>query len=811
MSINGFKVPIIAKKINNLKGSKEKENKKIKLSSNKLNTQVIFINKNEKRTISKEIDLQKIKNTKTINNNSKQIFKKINLKIASQLVKKDLLKINPNLKTEIKSTIEAMKNNFKNSENNIIRTKLNLNTKKNKSLKTISEPLTDINSRNDKNRILEIKKNPFILISQPIEPMTIEMEKFKKMRMSENKNYLEKKSKQKIPINNNNKKIARNKTNIISENLMNSQIFNEEQNNKYKGKNILYKSYKESINNINKIQNEYNLHKKSFTNKNLKKKYDRVLKSDLNNEENDINFISLRNSKIESEIEKNNNLKTLAAKPNSSLNLESKNKIKKIQKIKRSSFKEKKMKKKIDKNKIGLNLNIFESKLKKKISTSLNTYQKNAEKNQNIVKNLNKSQNEVKININTLINKEKNNELIKKKFEKIILIFYNKKIIEFFFNQMKKMIIIKNVNKSKEQPLYTTLKKKDKIDETYKKHLNLIIEKLNTFIFNYNKSLKIKAYNKFKTFIKSIKKLEAIKKVYNSLLKIIFGIKNKSFKNFRIYYRKTKQKEFVNKIQKILLKNFSIHKKSIFKEMIYYYNNHKKLEKLNKIRDLLIKMKKYNIKKIIDIFKKLIEYKKKLKSIINLFALISNKIYLNKQFSYNKIKKFIIGKRKIEGFYRIKDIFTKMKINKLRIFFFDFVNNITKIKINAAFEKLTKIFLYKRRNIKKIFFNKLKKIYEEQIIIKNKRNNTERRWENNIIDNNMNIIQISSNCNKISVPKKNSTKEEKVIFIYNKKEKENNINITEDESDNIIWTTSVEKWGVIYNSDDSLYEENKDA
>ena len=123
----------------------------------------------------------------------------------------------------------------------------------------------------------------------------------------------------------------------------------------------------------------------------------------------------------------------------------------------------------------------------------------------------------------------------------------------------------------------------------------------------------------------------------------------------------------------------------------------------------------------------------------------------------------------------------------------------------------TPLILYKRRNIKKIFFNKLKKIYEEQIIIKNKRNNTERRWENNIIDNNMNIIQISSNCNKISVPKKNSTKEEKVIFIYNKKEKENNINITEDESDNIIWTTSVEKWGVIYNSDDSLYEENKDA
>ena len=81
---------------------------------------------------------------------------------------------------------------------------------------TISEPLTDINSRNDKYRILEIKKNPFILISQPIEPMTIEMEKFKKMRMSENKNYLEKKSKEKIPIINNKKKIARNKTNIIS-------------------------------------------------------------------------------------------------------------------------------------------------------------------------------------------------------------------------------------------------------------------------------------------------------------------------------------------------------------------------------------------------------------------------------------------------------------------------------------------------------------------------------------------------------------------------------------------------------------------
>ena len=104
----------------------------MKLSPNKLNTQVIFGNKNEKKLINSELDFQKLKSTKTINNNSKQIFKKINIKIASHLIKKDLLKINPILKTEANITIKAMRTDIKNKENNIIINKMNLNIKKNK-------------------------------------------------------------------------------------------------------------------------------------------------------------------------------------------------------------------------------------------------------------------------------------------------------------------------------------------------------------------------------------------------------------------------------------------------------------------------------------------------------------------------------------------------------------------------------------------------------------------------------------------------------------------------------------------------------
>ena len=770
MSTYGLREQISGKKINILKESKEKENKKMKLSPNKLNTQVIFGNKNEKKLINSELDFQKLKNTKTINNNSKQIFKKINIKIASHLIKKDLLKINPILKTEANITIKTMRTDFK-------------------------------------NKILEVKKNPFILISQPIEPMTLEMERFKKMRMSEIKNYLEKKSKQKITVNSNKKLITKNKTNITNENLKKNKIFGEEQ----KEKNIIYKSYKENINKINKIPNNYNIHKKSNTNKILNKKHDTPIKTDLNKTDNDINSISLRNSAISSAKEKKNNniLKTLTAKPNSSLNsvsnLKVKNKIIKNQKIKRSSFGEKKLKKKIDKNKINLNLNLFDSNLKKKINTSLNTYQRNAKKNQNMAKLLNKSQNEVRLNIITLINEGKNNELIKKKLEKIADL-YNKKNIEFFFKQIKKMIIIKNVNKSKEQPLYISLKKKDKKDVTNKKHFNLIIEKLVSFILNFYKSIKINAYNKIKAFVLNIKKTEAIQKINKYLSSIIFSKKYKSFINIRFYYKKIKYKEFGIKMQKILLKKFLHSKKNIFKEILSYYNNQKKFEQMNKIINLVKKLKKHNIRKLINIFKNITEYKNKLKSTRNLFELISNKFCLVKKSSYNKIKKFISGNRKKEVFHRIKDIFTKVKMNKLRIFFFDFVNIIKKIKIYTIYEKLEKKLLSKKREIKQIIFNKFKKIYEEQIKIKN---NIRKRWENNIIDNNINIIQIDSNTNKLLDSTNNVIKKENISFNLNKKEKDTKINNHENGSDNnnIIWTTSVEKWGVIYNMDDSLYEE----
>ena len=172
------------------------QKQKIKLSSNKLNTKTIFQNNTDIKIKQINTKINSIKD-----NNKKQVFKKINLKIASQLISNanvvNLLKIKPSNKTESNFTIKAIKSSLTNKDKTFIPKKNNSNAKNIKNFTTITEPTTNINSNNKYNTINKSqskKKNPFNLniFAQPVDPMTLEMERFKKMRIGE-KNHTEKK------------------------------------------------------------------------------------------------------------------------------------------------------------------------------------------------------------------------------------------------------------------------------------------------------------------------------------------------------------------------------------------------------------------------------------------------------------------------------------------------------------------------------------------------------------------------------------------------------------------------------------------
>ena len=228
----------------------------------------------------------------------------------------------------------------------------------------------------------------------------------------------------------------------------------------------------------------------------------------------------------------------------------------------------------------------------------------------------------------------------------------------------------------------------------------------------------------------------------------------------------------------------------------------------------------------------------------------------------------MIEKRKIEGIDRFNNIFIEMRLNKLMINFKEFINNIIRMRTKTAYEKINEIFLLKKNQIKKDVYFKLKKDYKNKINIKKlllilesintrltnknkkyifhyiknnfkkkllnnrksqenikinnikienknslfiEKKNTRRRWENNKIDNNnMYSIQIDSR-NKMLNMKKNILKEESMSFTLSKKNENYKMNVINEkeedsESDNEIWTTTVEKWGVIYSMDDSLYQ-----
>ena len=245
---------------------KEKGKPELKQITSKLNTKKLFHKNQEER--SKTINNSKNNYDKTISKNSeiknhKQIFKRIKLKIVGNLISKDLMKINPYINTEPNNTIKAIKANIKYKEKTFIPNKIDNKNINRKNLNTISEPENNIknNDKIDKNRNQSQKNNPFNMINQPIDPMTIEMKKYKKMKMRENKIILEKKSVQKrIP--NSYKKIKKTKTNINFDNIK-KEITTIEKNNEtnFNEKKMFYISFKENKNINRKKTNDNGLQK----------------------------------------------------------------------------------------------------------------------------------------------------------------------------------------------------------------------------------------------------------------------------------------------------------------------------------------------------------------------------------------------------------------------------------------------------------------------------------------------------------------------------------------------------------------------
>ena len=925
---------------------KEKGKPELKQITSKLNTKKLFHKNQEER--SKTINNSKNNYDKTISKNSeiknhKQIFKRIKLKIVGNLISKDLMKINPYINTEPNNTIKAIKANIKYKEKTFIPNKIDNKNINRKNLNTISEPENNIknNDKIDKNRNQSQKNNPFNMINQPIDPMTIEMKKYKKMKMRENKIILEKKSVQKrIP--NSYKKIKKTKTNINFDNIK-KEITTIEKNNEsnFNEKKMFYISFKENKNINRKKTNDDGLQKLKTTNSNSDSNnqlsfennkiinYNRYGISHINND-----FIyrssqdNIKNS-IPNQKEDKSLQKTLISintknSLNSITNIPLKNNIikrkignkRKNSKIDNLSSYDKPNSKNIDSKKIRQQLklsefdNILNRKQTDKSSSRVHS-KKNAKKIQDKKKYSNKIIN--KYNKNE-INENKNiiNEKIEKFFD--ILINLKKYNLYYFWNQLKKIIIIQNIKKSKEidktEFINLKISKKNKNDNINKaldiinifymnkifllkkqtlttlksfwNHIkkNIVAKKLVKIFSEYKKSKQIKTYLKIKKFLMKNKKIEATKKIYYILTKNIFCEKNNTLYKLKEDFKRRKKIVGIESICNILSKKYKIKKKFFFQKFILYYNIHQKKENIKKIKDIIIKFRKLQIKEIIFIFEIITKYKERLKSLENLSKLISNKIIYDKRFSFNKIKKFISSNKKLEGINRFKDIFVEMKINKNRIFFIEFINKIKILKINSALKKIGKIILLKEIKIKNVIFKEFKSFYKKQINIiklvlvlesiitritkenkkysfkyiydfirrknnnKNKvektsinkkksfdklkinkksaekinlfnleKKNTEKRWENNKIDSNIFNIQINSR-KKIPCMSKNILREDSISFSLSKKEKENNKIINgddnEDNSDNEIWTINIEKWGVICNLDDSLYQKVKE-
>ena len=862
--------------------------KKLKPINNKLNTKIIF------KTESKRNNIQKLNKTKTIKN-PKQIFKKINLKTASRLINDskalNILKIKSINKPDSNNkTIKAIKTSIKYKEKTYIPNERNA-----KCLIAISEPSTNIYDIN-KTKENKIKKNPFNSISQPIDPMTQEMEKFKKMRMREKK-YINKQLSSNTILNSSNQ-IHKINTNINYNNTIDNEIFFEgkEKNEKtdekiFKEELNIYKSY---VDNIKKVKNTQNNDYKTINNKQIINSSISYSNSKSINNTNTIpidnynpKLLKERAKKITQE--KETLKKELTSKKNSSSrvlpkkninrvkNFEKKkliidiNYIKSFEGITRKSQTTKGSKKISSNNTHRINIkDINENKVNKSIEkifeiiyvnkkskiefcfNKIKTYNLNKNNNTNKKYNINNEKANKVIKMKLLLNKEPKRKEINKEGFGLYYNFINKKIsslkkvflvkLKNYINNNAKIesskIIIKIINNkyiSNIKSFFISTKNyissKNRINAT---------KKLIIFFSNKNKVLISKAFYKIKTFAKITKQLEAAKRLYFCLSKNIVNKKYNIIYCFKQYLKANKQKKFGIILNKFFSKHILSVKKYIFNKIILHNKKAKKIEKINKMKDLIKKVEKKYIKTIIYYFKSIGVYKNKLKASRDINELLTKKILLNRNIYFNRIKKLFIMKKRIEGFYRFNDYIQQKRIDKLKIFFKEFINNINILKINKGYVIIDSIYLSKKEKIKKDIFIKLQQKYKKQINIKNflstfenivnkkikenklyflqslnnyiKEKSKIKRWINNRIDNNMNNISISSK-NKI-VKSNNILNEERISFSLSKnKEKYNKINKNEEnleESDDEIWTTCIEKWGVIHNLNDSLYQSKEE-
>ena len=284
-------------------------------------------------------------------------------------------------------------------------------------------------------------------------------------------------------------------------------------------------------------------------------------------------------------------------------------------------------------------------------------------------------------------------------------------------------------------------------------------------------------------------------------------------------------------------------KNEIFNKMCIYYKKAKKIESINKIRNLIIKGRKEKIKKYIYIIKRISGYKNKLKSLKILSAFIKRKIFSNRKMCYNIIKKYFFMKKKIEGFNRFNDIFIQKRISKLRTYFLELINNIKKMRINSGLKKINKLYFIKKEKLEKMISNKFKQYYKayikknkikslfksfiskrtiinRKIVIENFKNYIKdmREYQKKMkLKNSMHIdITNSFILEKTNIDhrQENINKKRNINIIENiNKSKNNHIFIKneneENSDDNDVWTTRIEKWDIIYNSDDSLYQKNE--
>ena len=542
------------------------------------------------------------------------------------------------------------------------------------------------------------------------------------------------------------------------------------------------------------------------------------------------------------------------------------NKRRAIKIIKRISYtKDKKNESDISKKKIDSNCGIkniqSNDNIKKNKTEDIMIIKKKLEKFLDIIYSNKKSKIEYCFNIlkEFIINKNNNNKnqilnislINKNKIKKEAfdyfyqlynkLILSNKKIfiskIKYSANNNKKLESIKNIIKIINNKYISNIKlfiilllrkyisEKNKIKFT---------KKLITFFSKYIISLKSLVYFQIKLFDKSRKKLRAINIIKNYFTKKILQKKKNLFFNFKQYLKNSKQKESVEIINKILSKKIITNKKMIFNKILLYNNIIKKFADFKKFKNYIIKN---IIKKLVYTFKSLNNCNNKLKSVEYLNKSLKKIDDIAIKNSFNYIKKFALIKKILEGIDRFKDFFIPKKLIKLRIYFEEFINNIKKLRIIQANKKFDIILKIQKAKIRKDIFFILKQNYKRKIkvikfllkletiintALKEYKKDISKIIKNIII----NKIKIQEKKNKILIDTTNSfilgknnikninkiKKEENIsINISKNKEKDkllNKNNIEENSDDNEIWTTCIEKWGVIYNSDDSLYEKN---